>query len=294
MEEKKPAPTARVPDAQPTPTPEEAPKTIAKTSPGPGPRRKTTAAPKLAPKMVKNSIEMQLVLIPAGEFLMGSSNSAFEKPQHRVQITRPYYLGATEVTEWQYRAVMGQGPNRPTKTDALPKRDVSWTEAIAFCDKLSELEMWQSKGARYRLPTEAEWEYACRAGTNTTFGFDESASLGDFAWYNGNSGGAPHAVGLKRPNAWGLYDMHGNAWEWCWDGFDKEYYGQSPLADPHGRLEAPVRTARGGCFGDGPIRLQSAHREGNKTESRGYWLGFRVARDQSGPSVGPRSPERRR
>jgi len=275
VEEKKPAP-------QPTPAPEQAPKTIAKKSTGSGTRSKTTQASKDAAKTVTNAIGMPLVLISPGEFLMGSPGSAFEKPQHRVQITRPFYLGATEVTELQYRAVVGQGPIVPRKSDDLPKRDVSWTEAIAFCDKLSELEKRQSKGARYRLPTEAEWEYACRAGSTTKFSFgDDAAQMGEFAWYGANSGGRPHAVGQKRPNAWGLYDMHGNAWEMCWDGFDKEYYAESPTADPPGRLEAPVRVARGGCFGDGPFRCTSPHREGNKTENRGYWLGFRVARDQS-------------
>ncbi len=281
IEEKKAAPPARVPDPQPTPAPEEAPKAIPKKSTGPGTRQKNNPALKDAPKTVTNSIGMKLVLISPGEFLMGSPGPAFEKPQHQVQITRPFYLGATEVTEWQYRAVMGQGPIVPRKSDDLPKRDVSWTEAIAFCDKLSELEKWQSKGARYRLPTEAEWEYACRAGSTTKFSFgDDAAQMGEFAWYGANSGGKPHAVGQKRPNAWGLYDMHGNAWEMCWDGFDKTYYAESPAADPPGRLEAPVRVARGGCFGDGPFRCTSAHREGNKTENRGYWLGFRVARDQ--------------
>ena len=142
---------------------------------------------------ITNSIGMKLALIPAGEFLMGSPDSdkdaqADEKPQHRVRITRPFYLGATEVTQGQYRAVTGQSPSNFKGSDDLPVEKVSWNDAIAFCDKLSELEKGPLGGARYRLPTEAEWEYACRAGSTTRFSFgDDAASLGEFAWYNGNS-----------------------------------------------------------------------------------------------------------
>ena len=137
IEEKKPAPTALVPDQQPTPAPEEAPKTIAKKSTGPGTRRKSTQASKDAPKTITNSIGMKLVLIPAGEFLMGSPDSDKdarddEKPQHRVRITRPFYLGVTEVTQGQYRAVTGQSPSNFKGSDDLPVEQVSWTDAVAI------------------------------------------------------------------------------------------------------------------------------------------------------------------
>ena len=152
---------------------------------------------------------MKLVLIPAGEFLMGSPDSdkdaqTDEKPQHRVRITRPFYLGATEVTQGQYRAVTGQSPSNFKGSDDLPVEMVTWNDAIAFCDKLSELEKGQLGGARYRLPTEAEWEYACRGGSTTRYSFgDDAASLGEFAWHDGNSGSKTHPVGQKRPNACG-------------------------------------------------------------------------------------------
>ena len=162
---------------------------------------------------------MKLVLIPAGEFLMGSPDSDKdaeddEKPQHRVRITRPFYLGARG-DQGQYRAVTGENPSHFKGSDDLPVEKVSWNDAIAFCNKLSEREglkpyyqfgaVARSGGEGYRLPTEAEWEYACRAGSTTRYSFgDDAASLGEYAWFNGNSGSKTHPVGQKRPNAWGL------------------------------------------------------------------------------------------
>ena len=186
-----------------------------------------------------------------------------EKPQHRVRITRPFYLGATEVTQGQYRAVTGQSPSYFKGSDDLPVEQVSWNDAIAFCDKLSELEKGSLGGARYRLPTEAEWEYACRGGSTTRYSFgDDAARLGEFAWYNGNSDGKTHPVGQKRPNAWGLYDMHGNVWEWCQDGYEKDYYGHSPDADPLGPSQASARVIRGGGWRFFPQHARSASRRG--------------------------------
>ena len=289
IEEKKPAPTALVPDPPPTPAPEEAPKTIAKKSTGPGTRRKTTPASKDAPKTITNSIGMKLVLIPAGEFLMGSPASdkdarPDEKPQHRVRITRPFYLGATEVTQGQYRAVTGQSPSHFKGSDDLPVEQVSWNDAIAFCDKLSALEKGQLGGARYRLPTEAEWEYACRGGSTTRYSFgDDAAHMGEFAWYADNSGGKPHSVGQKRPNDFGLYDMHGNVWEWCSDLYDVKYYGYSPSADPPGPLQSTFRVSRGGGWSGIPRFARSAYRLKFTPAYRNYFVGFRVARVQSGP-----------
>ena len=247
------------------------------------------------PKPITNSIGMKLVLIPAGEFLMGSPDSDKdarddEKPQHRVRITRPFYLGATEVTQGQYRAVTGQSPSHFKGSDDLPVEQVSWNDAIAFCDKLSELEKGQLGGASYRLPTEAEWEYACRAGSTTRYSFgDDAARLGEFAWYDGNSGGKTHPVGQKRPNALNLYDMHGNVWEWCQDWYDKDYYGQSPGADPPGPAQAASRVDRGGSWFGNPQLARSAYRLGSDPGDRGNDLGFRAARVQSSRLV--REPE---
>jgi serine/threonine protein kinase len=176
-------------------------------------------------KLVTNSIGMQLVGIEPGEFLMGSPESdtgAFsdEKPQHRVRITKAFSLGIHEVTQGQYQAVMGETPSSFKGSDDLPVENVSWLDAIKFCNRLSEREQrvayYRIDGADfevaggngYRLPTEAEWEYACRAGSATVYPFgNDAGNLGEHAWYDSDSASKTHPVGQKRPNAWGLYDM---------------------------------------------------------------------------------------
>jgi formylglycine-generating enzyme required for sulfatase activity len=251
------------------------------------------------PKLITNSIGMKLVLVPAGDFLMGSPDSDKEaqddeKPQHRVRITRPFYLGAHEVTQGQYRAVTGASPSIFYGSDDLPVERVSWEDAIAFCNKLSEqmgLKPYYHSGARtpsggdgYRLPTEAEWEYACRAGSATRYHFgDDAANLGAYDWYGDNSGHKTHPVGQKRPNAWGLYDMHGNVWEWCWDGFGRDFYARSPDADPTGPSQAVDRASRGGSWEDDLRICRSAVRYGSAPGNQRHDLGFRVARVPSGP-----------
>jgi formylglycine-generating enzyme required for sulfatase activity len=245
-------------------------------------------------KEITNNIGMKLVLIPAGEFLMGSLDSdtdAYddEKPQHRVQISRPFYLGRYTVTQAQYAAVTGENPSHFEGSNDLPVENVSWDDAIAFCDTLSKREglkpYYQSGsvaplGAEsYRLPTEAEWEYACQAGVNTRYSFgDDSASVGDFAWYSRNAKSKTHPVGQKRPNPWGLYDMHGNVWEWCRDGYAAHYYNESPVADPLGPPQSLDRVFRGGGWHDDPRDCRRAFRGGITPEFRYDFLGFRVAR----------------
>jgi len=217
-----------------------------------------------------------------------------EKPQHRVRITRPFYLGVTEVTQGQYRGMTGENPSLFKGSDDLPVEQVSWYDAIAFCNKLSEREGLkpyyqsgagvQSGGDGYRLPTEAEWEYACRAGTSTRYSFgDDEASLGEYAWFGGNSSvPKTHPVGQKRPNKFGLYDMHGNVWEWCWDGYDKDYYRQSPVVDATGPLQASLRVNRGGGWDSGSRVPKSAFRSYGLRDDRSSYRGFRLARGQSG------------
>jgi formylglycine-generating enzyme required for sulfatase activity len=283
------------------------------------------------PKTLTNTLGMKLVLIPAGEFLMGSPDEDKdaeddEKPQHRVKISKPFYLGATEVTVGQFGRVVesagyrteaetdgkgGWGWNEQAKkfegfdpkhswrftgfeqTDEHPVVNVTWNDAIAFCNELSKLEGLkpyyrigageQSGGDRYRLPTEAEWEYACRAGSTTKYGFgDDASELGQYAWYEGNSGLKTHPVGQKRPNGFGLFDMHGNVWEWCWDWYDSRYYSQSPDADPAGPSRLSIRVFRGGGWDDDPRSVRSANRYRDTPVSRNGLLGFRVARVQSG------------
>jgi formylglycine-generating enzyme required for sulfatase activity/serine/threonine protein kinase len=257
----------------------------------PAPRPSMLASvPVEPPKEITNSIGMKLVLVPAGEFMMGATGSEKEaypnqKPQHRVRITRPFYLGATEVTQGQYRAVTGANPSNFQGSDDLPVENVSWVDAQDFCAKLNELERGQLSGASYRLPTEAEWEYACRAGATTRFSFgDAYASLGEYAWFTGNSDRKTHPVGQKRPNAWGLYDMNGNVCEWCGDGYDEKYYAVSPGADPLGPSGASDRVMRGMGWFNSPQDCRSASRGWHGPADRVHDLGFRVARVRSTPA----------
>jgi formylglycine-generating enzyme required for sulfatase activity len=270
--------------AAPAPVPAELPKSVA-------------PQPDLdePPKQMTNSVGMKLVLIPAGEFLMGSAKADDpdaiddEQPRHRVRITRPFYLGATEVTQGQYRAVMGQTPSYFKGLDDLPVENVSWSDAVAFCDKLNEREEESLGGAIYRLPTEAEWEYACRARSTTRYSFgDNVADLGEFAWYSGNSGGKTQPVGQKRPNAFNLYDTHGNVYEWCQDGYKADYYQESPGVDPPGPSGASDRVIRGGCWYGYPLLARSALRVRSTPVLRYDYLGFRLARARARARFGSR------
>jgi formylglycine-generating enzyme required for sulfatase activity len=195
-----------------------------------------------------NSVGMQFVLIPAGSFWMGAPQTDSlrfppEGPQRRVTISRPFYLGVYEVTQGQYKGVMGKNPS---KFDAAngggpehPVDMVSWTDAVEFCRLLSEQPAEKNAGRVYRLPTEAEWEYACRAGTDTRYSFgDEPDELAPWAWFKDNANGRSHPVGQLPANAWGLHDMHGNVWEWCADRYDADYYQLGPAIDPPGAVKA--------------------------------------------------------
>ena len=216
----------------------------------------------------------EMVLIPAGEFLMGSdAGDSDEKPEHRVRITKPFYLGKYEVTQEQWAAVMGNNPSR-FQGPKNPVEQVSWDDCQEFCRRLSAKE-----GKEYRLPTEAEWEYACRAGSTGEYCFgDEGSRLGEYAWYLSNSQRETHAVGQKRPNAWGLYDMHGNVWEWCADHYDQDYYRNSPVDDPQGPSGGAYRVNRGGSWVSTAGFCRSANRGRNSPGIRGNSLGFRLAR----------------
>jgi len=252
-----------------------------------------------APKEITNSIGMKLVLIPKGTFMMGSPESEEghqrnNETQHEVTISKDYYLGVYEVTQAQYEKVIGKNPSlfqRAIVGNEIadrPVENVSWDDTVEFCKKLSDLPEEKKAGRLYRLPTEAEWEYACRAGGKTAFSFGESSeSLGDYAWFIGNGNFQTHPVGEKKANAWGLYEMHGNMGEWCSDWYGR--YPKGAVSDPTGPKEGSGRVFRGGCWGNEAADCRSAVRYGYAPSSRGSFLGFRVA--LSSQSGIPKSPE---
>lgn len=247
-----------------------------------------------APKEITNSIGMKLKLIPKGTFTMGSpaeeeGGNNFQE-QHEVTISKEYYLGVFEVTQGQYEKVMGTNPSffqklvvRKSDTSMYPVENVSWDDAVEFCKRLSELPEEKMAGRVYRLPTEAEWEYACRAGSKTAYSFGEDAKLlGDYACFSGNSNGQTHPIGDKKPNAWGLYDMHGNVWEWCSDWFDR--YSEGAVTDPTGATKGPYivyRVMRGGGFAGEAAFCRSARRYPCDPLFRSPIIGFRVALSSS-------------
>jgi formylglycine-generating enzyme required for sulfatase activity len=218
---------------------------------------------------------MELVPIQAGSFLMGSENGdSDEKPVHRVTLTKPFWLGKFEVTQAQYEALISKNRSE-FKGARNPVECVSWNDAVEFCRKLTERERAAGRlpsGYEYRLPTEAEWEYGCRAGTTS----DYAGDLDQMAWYAENSGGRTHEVGTKQPNAWGLHDMHGNVWEWCLDWYDEGYYARLPNSDPVNTAAATNRVKRGGSWFNVASYVRSAFRNRYWPDGTYIFLGFRA------------------
>jgi len=230
-----------------------------------------------------NSIQMEFIRVPAGVFFMGAQEyedgSSKENPRHKVPLSQDFYLGKFEVTQKQWEAVVGpvnpsnfRSPNRPVD-------EVSWNNVQAFIKKLNEMEGGGKQ--LYRLPTEAEWEYAARAGSNTIYSYGDDPggkSLNQYAWYEQNSGKQTHPVGTRIANAWGFYDMHGNVAEWVQDYYDKQYYSRSPARDPKGPATGRKRVVRGGSWIN---QLYSC-----RTAARGYYsadytdsdFGFRIVK----------------
>ena len=259
-------------------------------------------------EIITSTNGIQMTWIPEGTYTRGSSNVLdwYASPPHQVTLTKGFYMGIYEVTQEQYQAVMGVNPSYLSSSPASgevqgrrPVETVTWYDAVEFCNKLSVLEGlspaytisnrspssgypiesatvtvdWNTNG--YRLPTEAEWEYACRAGTTTAYNTGETIT-DNTGWYYYNSGDRTHEAGKKPPNAWGLYDMHGNVWEWCWDWYDS--YNSAAQTDPRGAGSGIYRVVRGGSWGDIEQGLRSAYRNYGIPHYGSYYIGFRLLR----------------
>jgi formylglycine-generating enzyme required for sulfatase activity len=237
------------------------------------------------PKNFTNSIGMKFVWIPPGTFLMGSPKEEKERQlfnadetQHKVTLTKGFYMGVYAVTQEQYETVMGKNPSHFKGEKNLPVQTVSWNDCQEFVKKLREKDK-----KLYRLPTEAEWEYSCRAGTKTPFHFGETISTdqanynGDFTYGDGKKGvyrEKTTPVGSFPANAWGLHDMHGNVWEWCEDWHGD--YPQKDVVDPQGPEKGQARVLRGGSWADNPRNCRSAHRSGREPGYRNVNVGCRL------------------
>lgn len=233
----------------------------------------TPQAQTVLDKTLVNSIGMEFVLIPAGTFQMGSTTgNSDERPVHQVTISQPFYLGKYEVTQAQWQAIMGHIPSLFQGDPNLPVEQVWWDDVQKFIRQLNAKE----GHTKYRLPTEAEWEYAARAGTITAYSFgDDAARLGEYAWYKGNSGEHTHPVGKLKPNPWGLYDIHGNVWEWVQDWYQR--YQPEAVTDPQGPDRGTHRARRGCAWNN----VAEVCRSTNRYSSPGYrddFLGFRLLR----------------
>jgi formylglycine-generating enzyme required for sulfatase activity len=241
------------------------------------------------------NVAMKMVLISAGKFTMGSpkenkpvpagqrtfggkgrgsSADANSLREHEVTIGKPFFMGVYLVTQEQYEQVMGNNPSF-FKGPSNPVEQVSWNDAVEFCSALSK-----KTGQKVHLPTEAQWEYACRAGTGTRFSFGNNENaIGEYGW-DRRSGGYTHPVGQKKPNAWGLYDMHGNVWEWCSDWYSENYYSaKGNNLDPQGPDSGTTRVTRGGCWLNIPMSCQSAFRSSWGPGEKSNCVGFRVVMD---------------
>jgi formylglycine-generating enzyme required for sulfatase activity len=248
--------------------------------------RTLAAAPPAAPPTVPAPV---MVRLQGGTFTMGSptseANRNSDETQHRVTVSS-FYIGKYEVTQREYQALMGKNPSS-FKGDNLPVENVTWYDAVNYCNALSRKEnltpaytvsgtnvTWNRSANGYRLPTEAEWECACRAGTTTPY--SSGSSVDSAGWYSSNSRSTTHPVGTKQANAWGLYDMHGNVWEWCWDWYGT--YPSGSQTDPMGASSGASRVERGGGWYSNGQYLRSAYRRYG-TPSNGYdYLGFRLLR----------------
>lgn len=235
--------------------------------PTPKPTPPRVAAPR---SPARPRVFMEFVAIPAGEFVMGSeAGEGNERPPHPVRITKPFEMGKYEVTQRQWKEVMGDNPSYFPGEDR-PIDNISWEKAQEFIRLLNE----RNDGFLYRLPTEAEWEYACRAEGSG----DPGSDLQRVAWYSETSGGRTAPVGSKRPNAWGLHDFYGNVAEWVQDLYDPAYYKQSPTEDPPGPASGTQRAIRGCGFSDEPEDCTASARRSLLPDKGSEYIGFRLVR----------------
>jgi len=246
--------------ATPAPARAETPASAAKT--GPGEYRDPATG-------------MEFVLVKGGCYQMGDTfgdGGADEKPVHEVCL-KDFYLGKYEITQGQWKRVMGDNPSYFKESDGHPVETVSWNDAQEFIRRLNQM-----SGKSYRLPTEAEWEYAARNGKNGEkwAGTSNESELREYAWFSGNSGNKTHPVGQKRPNGLGLYDMSGNVWEWVSDWYDEDYYHNSPKNDPPGPSSGQDKVLRGGSWLALPWLVRAADRGWNEPSGRGNVVGFRL------------------
>ncbi len=247
-----------------------------------------------SPEVITTKTGVEMVLIPAGECRMGSDEGkADEAPAHTVRVDA-FYIDRYEVTQEQYGQLIVGNPSR-FKGPKNPMEQVSWAAAALYCNERSRAEGLEPcydeetvecnfEAAGYRLPTEAEWEYACRAGSDTDYSFgDDGGELGEHAWHAENSLETTHPVGEKKPNPWGLYDMHGNVAEWCNDLYGPRYYQDSPEENPRGPEDGEEFVLRGGAWNSPPDECRSAYRLGDDPGFqdpcfRGSHIGFRCVR----------------
>ena len=245
-------------------------------------------------KLLVNGLGMRLALIPGNAFTMGSpaeetGRRENEGPQHTVVFQQPFYVGVCPVSQAQYEQVTGANPSRFTRDAGggpeHPAERVSWDDAVAFCKRLSDLPEEQDAGRVYRLPTEAEWEYACRGGTTSVFahgaGLGSAQANFDGAFPYGRAPAGPALgrttrVGSYPANNFGLHDMHGNVWEWCADWYDERAYAYSSMHDPKGPKEGRFRVVRGGCWRSHAATCRAAYRNALVPNNRDPYTGFRV------------------
>ncbi|MDR1038117.1 MAG: formylglycine-generating enzyme family protein [Deltaproteobacteria bacterium] len=240
------------------------------------------AAPLQAQQSFTNILGMEFVRFEPGNFMMGERPGATvrsdddERPVHRVALTRPFHIARHEVTQAQWESVMGFNPSHFHGPD-LPVEQVSWLDAVEF---LARLDAMEGESGRYRLPTEAEWEYAAREGSEGFFSFgDVPSDLVQYGWFLGNSGGTTRSVGSMRPTGRGLFDIHGNVAEWTSDWFSDAYYSSSPFLDPAGPASGSARSVRGCSWTDPDWRCRSAYRGFMAPRDRNYYTGIRVVRE---------------